>query len=147
MCTFNKIKGRHPHHLDNFFIVALTLCPTAGSDCSWNWSCNAGNANSGASSPVWHSSLFSFETLRTKWYPVRFQVYTAASIRVTPFWYIGPGSMVEVDRRFRGILMMEAVPTPETAVPSMRLHGAIPQKAVVFKLIPIIHTKSTSQFH
>jgi hypothetical protein len=33
---------------------------------------------------------------------VRFQVFVAASMKVTFFWDIAPCSLVEVDRRFRG---------------------------------------------
>jgi hypothetical protein len=33
---------------------------------------------------------------------VRFQVLTAASIKVTVFWVVAPCSLVEVNRRFRG---------------------------------------------
>jgi hypothetical protein len=34
---------------------------------------------------------------------VRFQVLTAASMKVTAFWDIAPCSLVEVDRRFRRV--------------------------------------------
>jgi hypothetical protein len=35
-------------------------------------------------------------------YIVRFEVLTAASMKMTVFWYIAPCSLVEIDRRFRG---------------------------------------------
>jgi hypothetical protein len=53
---------------------------------------------------------------------MRFQVLTAASIKLTVFWDVAPCSPVETDRRFRGAyclwaaLMMEAVSTSETSV-------------------------------
>jgi hypothetical protein len=34
--------------------------------------------------------------------PVKFQVLTAASMKMTAFWDIDPCSLVEVDRRFTG---------------------------------------------
>jgi hypothetical protein len=34
--------------------------------------------------------------------PVRFQVITAVSVKMTAFWDIAPRSLVEVNRRFRG---------------------------------------------
>jgi hypothetical protein len=46
---------------------------------------------------------------------------------MTAFWDITPCSLND------GILMMEAVCTSETST-STRLHGAISQKAVIFKL-------------
>jgi hypothetical protein len=33
---------------------------------------------------------------------LRFQVLTAASVKVAIFWDIAPSSLVEIDRRFRG---------------------------------------------
>jgi hypothetical protein len=33
---------------------------------------------------------------------VRFQVLTEASMKMNVFWDVGPYSLVEVDRRFRG---------------------------------------------
>jgi hypothetical protein len=46
---------------------------------------------------------------------VRFQVLTAASVKIRVFWDVAPCSHIEVDRRFRA-LMMEAVRTYETSV-------------------------------
>jgi hypothetical protein len=46
---------------------------------------------------------------------VRFQVLTAASVKFRVFWDVAPCSHIEVDRRFRA-LMMEAVRTSETSV-------------------------------
>jgi hypothetical protein len=49
---------------------------------------------------------------------VRFEVLTAASMKMIVFWVVAPCSLVEIDRRFRGAvviirtimtLMMEAV--------------------------------------
>jgi hypothetical protein len=50
-----------------------------------------------------------------------FQVLTAASMKMTVFWGIGPCSVVEVGQHFRGTywrfaLMMEAVSTVEMSV-------------------------------
>jgi hypothetical protein len=55
---------------------------------------------------------------------VRIQVFMVPSMKMTPFWEIVPGSLVEVDQRFTdayclnhwGFLMMEAVCTFETSV-------------------------------
>jgi hypothetical protein len=33
---------------------------------------------------------------------VRFQIFTAASMKMTTFWDIAPCSLVEIDRRFSG---------------------------------------------
>jgi hypothetical protein len=58
-----------------------------------------------------------------KFVKVRFQVITAASMKMTVFWDIAPFSPVETDRHFRGAyclhhqiitLMVEAVNTSET---------------------------------
>jgi hypothetical protein len=49
-------------------------------------------------------------------YLVRFQVLTAASIKFRVFWVVALCSHFEVDRCFRGALMMEAVCTSETSV-------------------------------
>jgi hypothetical protein len=37
-------------------------------------------------------------------FSVRFQVLTAASMRIRAFWDVAPCSLVEVDRRFRVIM-------------------------------------------
>jgi hypothetical protein len=72
---------------------------------------------------------------------VRFQVLTVSSMNMTAFWDMAPCSLVEVARRFRGAfiaLMIETVRTFETLKHrsiSARLHGAMSQKAVIFKLI------------
>jgi hypothetical protein len=59
---------------------------------------------------------------------VRFQVLTAASMKMTVFWVVSPCILVEVYQRFRGAcclhyqgiraiaLMMEAARTSETSV-------------------------------
>jgi hypothetical protein len=50
---------------------------------------------------------------------VRFQVLTAASMKMAVFWVVGPWSLVEVYRCFRGAsitLMMGAASTSETSV-------------------------------
>jgi hypothetical protein len=48
---------------------------------------------------------------------LRFEVLTAASMKMTVFWDVAPCSLVEVYRCFRAIvLMMEAVNTSETSV-------------------------------
>jgi hypothetical protein len=51
----------------------------------------------------------------------RFQVLMAVGMKMTAFWDITPCSLVEVDRRFRGVycpvrVMMEAALTSETSV-------------------------------
>jgi hypothetical protein len=70
---------------------------------------------------------------------VRFQVLTAASLKITAFCDIEPCSVVEVDRRFRGVyclhqdhyLMMEEVCISETSIFLTILHCAIFQKTVI----------------
>jgi hypothetical protein len=55
---------------------------------------------------------------------MRFQVLTAASMKMTVVWDVAPCSLVEIYQRFRGsycrhhqdVLMMEAVRTSETSV-------------------------------
>jgi hypothetical protein len=49
---------------------------------------------------------------------VRFQVLTAASMKMAVNWVVGPCSLVEVYRHFRGAytLMMKAASTSETSV-------------------------------
>jgi hypothetical protein len=49
---------------------------------------------------------------------VRFQVLTAASVKMADFWVAAPCSLVEVYRHFRGTaaLMMETASTSETSV-------------------------------
>jgi hypothetical protein len=51
---------------------------------------------------------------------MRFQIITAASMKMTVFWDIAACSLVEIDRRFRGDfclgLMMDAVSTSEKSV-------------------------------
>jgi hypothetical protein len=47
---------------------------------------------------------------------VTFQNLKAATMKMIAFWDIASFSLVEVDRRFRGALMMEAVRTSETSV-------------------------------
>jgi hypothetical protein len=47
---------------------------------------------------------------------VTFQILKAATMKMIAFWDIASFSLVEVDRRFRGALMMEAVRTSETSV-------------------------------
>jgi hypothetical protein len=47
---------------------------------------------------------------------VKLQVLAAASMEMAVFWDVAPCSLVEVYRRFRGVLMMEAVSTSETSV-------------------------------
>jgi hypothetical protein len=59
---------------------------------------------------------------------VRFQVLTAASMKIGAFWDVAPCRLIGVDRRFGGVyclhrqgdefiaLMMEAIHTSETSV-------------------------------
>jgi hypothetical protein len=67
---------------------------------------------------------------------VRFQVLTAASMKMAVFWDVAQCSLVEIDRRFRGLtafviraiaLMMEAVRPLKRRSISGRLHGATSQ--------------------
>jgi hypothetical protein len=72
---------------------------------------------------------------------VRFQVLTAASTKITAFWDTEPCSPVEVDRRFRDAYCLQIYSSPwwwrqysaaKRWRTSMRLHGAVSQKAVIF---------------
>jgi hypothetical protein len=68
-------------------------------------------------------------------------------MKMTAFWDIAPCSLVEVDRRSRDAyclhhegdissiiaLTMETVSTYKSLLTSTRLHGALSQKAVIFK--------------
>jgi hypothetical protein len=49
---------------------------------------------------------------------VRFQVLTAASMKIAVFWIVAPCSLVEVYQRFRGAIamMMEAASISKTSV-------------------------------
>jgi hypothetical protein len=47
---------------------------------------------------------------------VRFQVVTVASMKMIAFWDTASCSLIKVDRRFRGALMMEAVRISKTSV-------------------------------
>jgi hypothetical protein len=44
-----------------------------------------------------------FSSLVTKFDHVRFQIFTAVSLKMTAFWATQPCSLVEVDRRFGGV--------------------------------------------
>jgi hypothetical protein len=44
------------------------------------------------------------------------QVLTVANMKMAVFWDVAPCSLIEVYRRFRGALMMEAESTSETSV-------------------------------
>jgi hypothetical protein len=44
----------------------------------------------------------------------RFQVLTAAGVKMAVFWYAAPCSLVDIDRRFRGT--RQVVSTSETSV-------------------------------
>jgi hypothetical protein len=56
----------------------------------------------------------------------------AVSMKITTFWDIHVCSLIEVDQRFIA-LMMEAINTSELQSISVRLHGAIHQKAVIYR--------------
>jgi hypothetical protein len=47
--------------------------------------------------------VFTQNNLPVRNFCVRFQVLTAVSLKMTAFWDIAPFSLVEVDRRFRGV--------------------------------------------
>jgi hypothetical protein len=53
------------------------------------------------------------------------------------FWDGAPCSLVETDRRFRGLMMMEAVRTSETSVNFYEVHDAISQKTDIFMLAAV----------
>jgi hypothetical protein len=56
----------------------------------------------------------------------------AVSMKITTFWDIQVCSLIEVDQRFIA-LMMEAVNTSVLQSISVTLHGAIPQKAFIYR--------------
>jgi hypothetical protein len=64
------------------------------------------------------------ENYRQLYELVKFQVLTAASVKIAVFWIVAPCSLVEVCRRFRGVcclirpitVVMEAADTSETSV-------------------------------
>jgi hypothetical protein len=66
----------------------------------------------------------------TDQYLARFQVLTAASIKMTVFWGVASCSFVEIDRRFR--LRKQYAPL-KLQYTSTRLHGGISHKAVIFR--------------
>jgi hypothetical protein len=49
-----------------------------------------------------NSSSFILQSFRISSVCVRFQVLTAASMKMTVFWDVAPCSLVDVYRRFRG---------------------------------------------
>jgi hypothetical protein len=62
---------------------------------------------------------------------VRFQVLTAANMKMTVFWDVAPCSLVEVYRRFRGTYCLNHQ-GDDRSIPT-RLHGAISQKTVIIE--------------
>jgi hypothetical protein len=66
---------------------------------------------------------------------VRFQVLTAASVKLTVFWDMAPCSLIEADRRFRSAYCLHH----QHRFTCKRLHGDISQKAAVFILATSIH--------
>jgi hypothetical protein len=67
---------------------------------------------------------------------VRYQVLTAASVKVTVFWDIAPCSLVEIDRRFRrtiALMMMEAESISEESVYLYEITRRYIPKAVIFR--------------
>jgi hypothetical protein len=49
-------------------------------------------------------------------YNVTFQVLAAESMKMKAFWDFSQCNIVEINRRFRGALMMKAVRTSETSI-------------------------------
>jgi hypothetical protein len=84
---------------------------------------------------------------------MRYEVLTETSIKMTFFWDVAWCSLLETDRRFRGVycflarttvFMMEAIPLKRRSV-STRLHGTTSQKTSHFQLSTYIHTNSVAQ--
>jgi hypothetical protein len=69
--------------------------------------------------------------LPNRWWPAIFQVLTVASVKMTAYWDITMRNLKEVDWCFRGAYCLHHQGD------LMRLHGAIFQKAVIFRLWPI----------
>jgi hypothetical protein len=80
-----------------------------------------------------HRSLFFGKFYKWDSHEVTFRVLMAASINITAFWDIAPWSLVEVDRYFRGAYYLHHHRPLKRRSTSTRLHGAIFQKAVIFK--------------
>jgi hypothetical protein len=71
----------------------------------------------------WLVSNIRNSMLKTVFTQVRFQILTAASIRMTAFWETAPYNLVEVDRRFRGAYCLHHWPTRITcSVPPSNDH-------------------------
>jgi hypothetical protein len=67
---------------------------------------------------------------------VRFQVLAAASMKFRVFWHVAPCNQVEVDRRFRA-LMMDAVGASETLVNfNLTTRRYIPEDSKLLVLSP-----------
>jgi hypothetical protein len=74
---------------------------------------------------------------------VRFQVLTAASTKIRAFWDIASCNLVRVDRRFRytyclhhqgDLFITLMIGQYRHRSNPTRLHGAISQKALIFKI-------------
>jgi hypothetical protein len=79
---------------------------------------------------------------------VRFEVLTAASIKMTVFWVAAPCSLVEFYRRYRGAiiaLMMEAASTSETLVNFYQTTRRKPEDSHLQKVLFLSNTKITKQ--
>jgi hypothetical protein len=65
---------------------------------------------------------------------VRFQILKAANIKMTVSWNVAPCILIEIDRRFK-VLVMETISASETSVIFSRLHGKTTQKTDVSKML------------
>jgi hypothetical protein len=63
---------------------------------------------------------------------VRFQVLTAASIKIRAFWVVAPCSLVGLDRRFRGAYCLHNQGDDIHRSTPTRLNGATSQKTIIF---------------
>jgi hypothetical protein len=65
---------------------------------------------------------------------MKFQVLTAASMKMAALWNVAPCSPMEVDRCFRGANCLHHQVDELRRSTFMRLHGAAFQKAVFFMM-------------
>jgi hypothetical protein len=77
------------------------------------------------------------------------QVPTAASMKTTAFWDVAPCSLVEVDRRFRGVYCLlfhgNGLIALKRRSTSARLHGVTSQKPVFFEVLIILKRHNVSK--
>jgi hypothetical protein len=108
------------------------MCPMQ-EEHSWGWLVDWTNG-ANISFPDWRFSNFQ-TNVRMFYVLVKFQVLTAANMNITVFLNISSCSLVEIYRRFRGAFCFhhqdDESPLKHCSI-SIRLHGAVSQKTVIF---------------